>query len=399
MGYTSSMPASRRDELRDAGRAAGAMATRIAQGVEEVHGAVVERTWRVPGTGRAVHDGIASGVYASVRLGLRAAGAVGGAVASQSAKPGEPALSAGRRSGPVLGAIAGAWGDHLEASGSTLASPMAVRVDGAEVALEREELAWAFPDPQGRLVVMVHGLGETERAFVRGGRTYADDLPGWTGVGVRYVTGARIGTSGARLADLLEGLVAAWPVPVSEVCLVGHSMGGLVSRSACHHGVEAGHAWPALIREVVTLGTPHLGAPLERLAAAGVRALGRLPEARPLADLLIDSRAAGIKDLARGDLLLDDVPEGGVPLLPGATHHLVAATLTRDPDHPVGRVLGDGLVQVPSAHGLEKGELHVVTGADHLALLHHPQVAALLEEVLVTRRALPERTGPRELAA
>ncbi len=377
------MGATRRDELRDAGRAAGAFAGTITTQVHAMHGAVADRIWKVPGTGKAVHDGISGLVYGSVRAGLSLAGTVGGAVVSQSSPAGAPPLSAGPRSGPVLGAIAGAWGDHLEASGSTLASPMAVRVDGAEVELVADEVAAAFPAASPRIVVLLHGLGETERAFVRDGRTYADDLDGWTGVGVRYVTGARIHASGARLAALLEELVAAWPVEVREVALVGHSMGGLVARSACHQGVEAGHAWPGLVRDVLTLGTPHLGAPLEQGAAKATSFLSRFPETRPLAELLIGSRSAGIKDLARGDVL-EDVPEGGVPLLPHARHHLVAATLTQDPDHPVGRMLGDGLVLLTSAHGVEAapGDLHLVGGAHHIALLHHPRVARLLKDVL-----------------
>jgi alpha-beta hydrolase superfamily lysophospholipase len=32
---------------------------------------------------------------------------------------------------------------------------------------------------------------------------------------------------------------------VSEIALVGHSMGGLVARSACHQAAEAGRSWPS----------------------------------------------------------------------------------------------------------------------------------------------------------
>ena len=59
-------------------------------------------------------------------------------------------------------------------------------------------------------------------------------------------------------------MVAAWPVEVEEVALVGHSMGGLVSRSAAHSRSSDGAAWVEHVRKVVSLGSPHMGAPLEQ---------------------------------------------------------------------------------------------------------------------------------------
>ena len=152
-------------------------------------------------------------------------------------------------------------------------------------------------------------------------------------------------------------MVATWPVEVEQIALIGHSMGGLVARSACHHGGD----WTALVRHTVSLGTPHSGAPLEQAVHAMSAALHVVPETRPFARFL-RRRSAGIRDLRRGSLVDEDWRDQDpdalrtkalreVPLLEDATHCFVAATVTRSPSHPVGRLLGDTLVLSPSASG------------------------------------------------
>ena len=96
--------------------------------------------------------------------------------------------------------------------------------------------------------------------------------------------------------------MAAWPVEVEEIALVGHSMGGLVARSACYHGVELGHDWVGRVRHVVSLGTPHMGAPLAQGVHYAAHALHAVPETRPFARFL-RRRSAGIRDLRQGSLV------------------------------------------------------------------------------------------------
>ncbi len=76
-----------------------------------------------------------------------------------------------------------------------------------------------------------------------------------------------------------------WPVELEEIALVGHSMGGLVARSACHLGAVRGDRWTRLVRQTVTLGSPHMGAPLEQLVHRGSAHLHKLPETRPAGQL------------------------------------------------------------------------------------------------------------------
>jgi len=209
---------------------------------------------------------------------------------------------------------------------------------------------------------------------------------------VRYNSGRHVSDNGRDLALLLQGLTAVWPVPVQSVSLVGHSMGGLVARSAAHLGHEAGADWVVALRAVVSLGTPHLGAPLEKAVHVADRALRLLPETEPFSRPLA-ARSAGIKDLRYGALVEEDWagydPDEflrnrctQVPLLDHVAYYWLAASLTRDPEHPVGRLVGDGLVLGPSASGTGPGRAVgfapgsgvQLGGVSHLDLVNHPEV-------------------------
>ncbi len=185
----------------------------------------------------------------------------------------------------------------------------------------------------------------------------------------------------------MEELVDAWPVDVDQIALVGHSMGGLVARSACCHGSEADAGWARLVTHSVSLGSPHMGAPLEQAVHVLSAGLAALPETRPFANFL-RRRSGGIRDLRQGSLVDEDWRDrdpdalrgaacAEVPLLEGATHCFVSATITRTDSHPLGRVIGDTLVLVPSASGRsrtrripfeEEYGMHL-GGASHVALL------------------------------
>jgi PGAP1-like protein len=239
---------------------------------------------------------------------------------------------------------------------------------------------------------------ETEDSWRRSaGRSapYGDRLQaafGYTPVFVRYNTGRHISDNGRDLASLLGQLAAAWPGRVDELLLVGHSMGGLIIRSACHYGQQSGTAWAGRVRHVFYLGSPHLGAPLARAAGIAGWALSQAPHTRPFATL-----AAGppsVKDLRHGYLTGDDWAgcdqdhcladhRASTPLLATAQHHTISATVTADPASPAGAVAGDLLVQPASAHGRRGPHQRIpfpaelssgLGGMHHFDLLNHPEV-------------------------
>jgi pimeloyl-ACP methyl ester carboxylesterase len=405
----------RPDDVRALGSLVGDAASGVASQARDVHAGIAGRVFGLLGAPaapvRAVHDTVSAGAYAAARLMV---GSVvhGGAVAYGVTRAGDPVrLDASPPGRAVVGAVNGAWGDRLQGRrGAALETPMALRRRGADVPVD--SLAAAYPDATGRLAVFLHGLGETEAAWrLRSARStpYGDRLRtelGYTPLYVRYNSGLHISANGRAFDALMSEVVGAWPGGVSEIALFGHSMGGLVVRGACHYATDGG--WRDRVRHIVMLGAPHKGAPLELAANAACHALSALPETRPFAAPL-RARSAGVKDLGYG-YVVDADWQGHdadafwtntgtvVPFLESADHCFVSASLSRDPDHPLGRLIGDLLVLRPSAwsHGGRGERLQFpidrythLGRATHFDLLNHPAVYTQIHRWLTTGRQLP----------
>jgi pimeloyl-ACP methyl ester carboxylesterase len=379
----------------------------------------------------ALHDGIAKTVYASVRLVNRGVEAVGDLAATAIQRSSLPQALRDKAlarleekkihdelafwSDSAQSAL-NAWaGDFLARRNNPLAIPLEFFVNGAPVACTREAFAAALPHATGKLCVFIHGLGCTEASWrfraheqfgdkdANYGSFLARDL-GYTPLYVRYNTGLHISQNGRALAELMEQLCEVYPCPLEEIALVGHSMGGLVARSAAHYAHLEGRRWLTHLTHVLCIGSPHLGAALEQVTHKLAHLLMRFdtPGTQVPAKLL-NTRSAGIKDLRFGYVLDEDWtgkdPDRSltderhdVPMIPTVTYGFVAATFLRDPDHPLGHLLGDLLVRVPSASGRCPEARHVrfdigevVHGVHHLAMLNHPQVYAQVRKFLASR--------------
>ena len=375
-------------ERAAAAHATGGAVARVTRAVAGTHEALTEtvRTGLTPlgSVGRLPFEAsalMARFNFAAVEAVARGVGAVAAPVLEASAGPDARPASEHPPAVGWLAALGGAFGDRLVADQRVraLAVPMSVRDRGPLVEIHPDvttDDSGAVRTPT--IVVFVHGLGNHESMW---GQSYLDAVRahGATPMTVRYTTGQAIADSGAELADLLDRLVAAWPVAVDRVVLVGHSMGGLVIREA----LAAGRPWRDRVSDVITLGTPHAGAPLERAAVRGLALASSLRVAAPWA-ALGDERSTGIKDLGIADV---------APATAGPDWHLVAATLRpRDAVGIVGRArsgllapLGDGLVSVDSAFAVEEhltARRLVIDDASHMALLDHPEAADVLRAVL-----------------
>ena len=372
--------------------------------VRDVHGAVAGRFHGLndrlqgggPTLGHRLHDGISRAVYGGISGGLRA-GSCGLRAAGRAGVGGSlESTWQGRRLNAVVN---GLIGDRLREEGSPFSFDLAVRGEGRDVVLDDEGLARAFPGAGEKVVVFLHGLIETVALWRRPGRPTREApararsgdrlvADGWTPVYLRINTGLPIAENGVALAALMERLVECWPADVRRLAMVGHSMGGLIVRAACAVATDRPTPWTELVTDVVCLGTPHLGAPLERVVSKGVGALGILPESAPFGRIL-EYRSVGILDLRHG--LARDVQN-----LPNARYRLVAATLTRSPTSVTSSTIGDLLVPYASALGRRRGGEEMFPGAetlhvpcaDHFDLLNHDEVFGAI------RRWLRDRTDP-----
>lgn len=348
---------------------------------DRVHGFIQGQSSN-PGRSRR---GIASVVYGGLSVGLKAA-SVGLDKASSTGIG--PRLDDGARGRFVNSAVNGLIGDRLVRERPHLAISMSVRSEGRDVPLEQARLSEAFPQAAGQVVVFVHGLCESEAYWNKNrealGTTYGEALAGrgWSPVFLRANTGLPLRENGAALSALLQRLVEEWPIEVTRIALVGHSMGGLIVRAGGAVASQAERPWIDLVSDVITLGTPHLGAPVAWGIGHGSRGLAWLPETAAFGRIL-DWRSVGVHDLVAG--LAEDVAA-----LPRARYRLVAATLTTSRRHPVGHFVGDLLVRVPSAYGRDKRGGDLFPGAtvlhvgrtDHFGLLNHPEIHRAMEDWL-----------------
>lgn len=393
------------------------MATQAVTGVGRIAEGVTQSVWGTLGVPGGARDGQTRGLTGQVfkaieginqLAGKGAQAVLGTLLPLLQTVEAEPEQSFAREA--VLAALNGVLGDRLYEGNNPLATRMGVYwVEGQHSV----QLDTARPMPThlgtgsraggvgatGRIVVLVHGLCMNELQWTPAGEIgHADQLAaqrGYTPVYLRYNSGLHTSHNGQALSDLLEQLVRHWPVPVEELTLLTHSMGGLVARSAVQC---VRPAWRAVLKNMVFLGTPHQGAPLAKAGNWVDAILGSTPYTRPFARLG-RLRSAGITDLRYGHVVdtdwqghdrfrLQPDRRQRVPLPEGVACYTVAATLAAKRSPLQERVLGDGLVPLPSALGQHEDAAHALTFArgsqyvayrtNHMQLLCSPEVSAQL---------------------
>jgi pimeloyl-ACP methyl ester carboxylesterase len=305
----------------------------------------------------------------------------------------------------LLAALNGVLGDYLVASNNPLAITMRLRRGGMPLPNERLPLAAAIPQVGGKLVVLLHGLCMNDLQWKRKGHDHgaalARDLA-YTPVYLHYNSGLHISTNGRAFAEQLETLVQIWPVPLTELVLIGHSMGGLVARSACYYGALERQEWLRRFDKLVFVGTPHHGAPFERGGNWVDMLLSTNAYSAPLARLG-KIRSAGITDLRFGNLVDEDWKKRGrfersgdlrvaVPLPEGVACYAIAATTGKTAGDVSDRLIGDGIVPLASALGrhanprlaltFDESRQWVAYGINHLDLLSRREVYAQIKRWL-----------------
>ena len=401
-GPTAAEAASHARALRGAARLATDATTGLTDLVEAVHARIASAPG-LPGPADGRTGGITGFVYKTIRGVTRA---VGGSVDTLLAvlapmlapRPGaEPAGLPSPEREALLAALNGVLGDHLATTANPLAIRMSFRQGGRALPLQRAALATALPDAGEKLLVLIHGLCMNDRQWQRSnghdhGAALAAAL-GFTPVYLHYNSGLHVSTNGRALAGQLQQLLDQWPRPIARFAIVGHSMGGLLARSALHYGRGAGHHWPDRLDDLAFVGTPHHGAPLERAGQGVHMLLSATPYAGPIGRLA-KLRSAGITDLRHGNVVDEDWVGGDrfegatdrrapLPLPAGPRCYAIAGTLAAEGGLK-DRLLGDGLVPVASALGKHRlarrtlkfppGHQRVFEQTSHLQLLSSTEV-------------------------
>ncbi|MFT5887067.1 MAG: pimeloyl-ACP methyl ester carboxylesterase [Arcticibacterium sp.] len=305
----------------------------------------------------------------------------------------------------IRSVLNGVVGDYLEEKKNPLEINMQFRLEGKTINVSRKGLKTAYPNINGKILLMIHGSCMNDVQWTRKGHNHGELLAKElrkTRLYLQYNSGRHVSTNGQDLSTLLEDLIAYWPVAIESIEILAHSMGGLVSRSALYYGKQEKKIWTKHLQKVVFLGTPHHGAPLEKAGNYIDIILEAIPYAKPFARLG-KIRSAGITDLRYGNLIDEDwqaherfKPIGDqrqyIPLLRPVDFYNVAAILGKKKDTIGPRIIGDGMVGIKSALGEHKNAkktLHfkkkntfVIYESGHLDLLSSPEVYAIIKGFL-----------------
>ncbi len=277
-------------------------------------------------------------------------------------------ISLGREA--FVSALNGIIGDHLVKRDNPLAIKMQLRSNGKP--LNIDQLAQGIEQSSGKVAIMVHGLCMSDLQWKRQGHDHGEALArdlGYFPVYLNYNTGLHISENGREFAYLLENFITDsiqtldLPEPLKLV-IIAHSMGGLVSKSGCYYGREAGHEWLNHLDKIVFLGTPHHGAPLAKAGVWVDNILQINPYSAPFAKLG-RIRSSGLTDLRYGNVVDEDWKDQDrfalskdnrtpVPLPEGVDCYSIAVTTFKEPYNCCADLAGDGLVTLSSALGVHK---------------------------------------------
>ncbi|MDF1697734.1 MAG: hypothetical protein P1U56_17945 [Saprospiraceae bacterium] len=300
----------------------------------------------------------------------------------------------------------GVVGDYLEEKENPLQITMQFRYLAKEIPLDRKSIDAAYPKINGKILLMVHGSCLNDMKWTQKEHNHGDALAeelGKTPIYLHYNSGRHISTNGQDLSELLEDLVRHWTVPIEELVIIAHSMGGLVSRSALYYGCQQQQTWTKHLKKMVFLGTPHHGAPLERIGNYIDNILEFIPYSKPFARLG-KIRSAGVTDLRYGNLIDEDWQgherfelkgdqRQHIPLPQQVEFYCIAASSENETARTHARIKGDGLVEVKSALGQHKnpdknlefkeGNTWMAFENTHSDLLNNAKVYAKIKEWLI----------------
>jgi pimeloyl-ACP methyl ester carboxylesterase len=306
----------------------------------------------------------------------------------------------------ILSVLNGVIGDYLEEKENPLKITMQFRYQSKTLAIDPKSIKVAYPKVNGKILLMIHGSCMNDLQWTRKdhnhGKIIATEL-NKTPIYLKYNSGLHISSNGKNLNNLLEELVKNWPVPIEELVIIAHSMGGLVSRSALYYGEQNQKKWTQHVKKIVFLGTPHHGSYVERTGNYLDLILESIHYAKPFARLG-KIRSAGVTDLRYGNLIDEDWKDDhrfeikndkrrNIQLSKQIEFYTIAAVIGNETTSLSTQILGDTLVDVKSALGqhknpdknlnFKKENIWISYDSNHLDLISNPKILNKIKVWLV----------------
>jgi triacylglycerol lipase len=307
-----------------------------------------------------------------------------------------------------IGILNGVIGDYLQQTQNPLSIEMDFYFKEQPLKGDLSAVKSEFPEAKNNICIFIHGSAAAETNWIKKSKVnYSDSIYKeyqYLPLFLRYNSGLHISENGELLNVLLEQLVLDHPI--DNIVIIGHSMGGLIFKSAAYYAQQNNYEWVHKTNHVFYLGSPHHGAPLEKLGAMAQSFFKQIntPYTK-IAHQLVNIRSNGVKDLRHGYLTheewqadeLDDFPinrKKPVPKTAGYAEYAIAATLSEDHESILAHWFGDFMVQKSSALGHSQNEeLHLdfepentllVTNTGHIPLMYHPKVIEFILEKMKT---------------
>jgi pimeloyl-ACP methyl ester carboxylesterase len=307
--------------------------------------------------------------------------------------------------------INGLQGDSLSDNGHPAVVKMSFRHNSRDIEPEKIPEILNMGIESGQWIILVHGLMNDETIWKSGPKdlivrmgTFFEDQKRANVIYLRYNTGRHISQNGRDLSSLIEELIEIHGNKIKDLVLTGHSMGGLVIRSACYYAGILKHSWVQKLKTVFLIGVPNEGSYLAKIAYMTQYFLRKIdPSQNQSIAKFFDLRSNGIKDLSFGFLVDEDwqnpayenekvISATRVYPIEGVNYHLIAATMTEKKNKSKLAVLfGDGLVEKKSALSqlfkdkqAKSGqvEFKLFEGENHLSLLESKLVHSYVAECL-----------------
>ncbi len=224
-----------------------------------------------------------------------------------------------------------------------------------------------------KICILIHGLVNNEYIWEFSGNaedygTFLEKNLDYTPFYVRYNTGLHISDNGKNFTNLMQSLYDNYPIEISEITIIAHSMGGLVVHSACHYELTNTNEqpnkvnnWTGKVKDIFLLGTPHFGSFLEKFANVTTSILAKVPNWQTrLVGKVLNWRSEGIKDLRFGYLSEENWKNQNtdeflsnnrveIKTLDKANYHVISGQLGKDEKSWLTVLFGDILVHEKSA--------------------------------------------------
>ena len=226
--------------------------------------------------------------------------------------------------------------------------------------------------PTKKICILIHGLTNNETIWSFSNQsdygTFLQEDLEYTPFYLRYNTGLHISDNGKAFAITMEQLHENYPIEIEQITIIAHSMGGLITHSACFYSQSFQLIWIRKLKNIFLLATPHFGSFLEKFANVTTNILEKVPNwPTRMVGKILNLRSAGIKDLRFGYLIEDEwnsqdpdklLKNNKKPIskLEGVNYYVISGRLTKEEKHWVSYLFGDILISKRSATARSKNK-------------------------------------------